>query len=205
MLKVCFEVFFFLRERVKKEGKGKKTYDDLDMPSFFDEVESRKEGLSLGQGCYIFGYSHSGGMKPFYVGQTLRDFKQEILDSHKQGKIRDFLQEEHGKPVICLICLVSSATGKPIPGKKSGTSDARKKLIDKVEDLLIGRALERNEHLRNDRGISFWRDVVIPGVLNDKGYCSKDATLLKMMLNGPMKSKQCKKKLSSVKEGNTGE
>jgi hypothetical protein len=55
--------------------------------------------------------------------------------------------------------------------------------IEALEEILIGIAYARNQHLLNIRGTAFLRDAVIPGVMNSPpGYPGAAAMELKKLL-----------------------
>jgi len=47
--------------------------------------------LSQACGCYVFAVRSGGGTKPWYVGKTQRQFKNECFTNHKKGILNDIV------------------------------------------------------------------------------------------------------------------
>jgi hypothetical protein len=107
-------------------------------------------------GCYVFGIQAAKGIRPVYVGKTLRSFEAEIFGYHQRDYYNAELAEiKKGTPVMFF---VTYPKGKGAPDRK---------MIGDVEEFLIQVAVARNSNLRNvqNRGEKKWgiRGVIRSG------------------------------------------
>jgi hypothetical protein len=131
---------------------------------FWQGVDEKIDGLSEACGCFVFAISPSGGgAKPWYVGMTCRQgFRSECFQPHKINLYNNALVEyERGTPLLYLIAKLTPSKGAFAKPSSNGHRD-----VEALEDVLIGIAYTRNQHLLNIRGTKFLRDAVIPGVMN---------------------------------------
>jgi len=147
--------------------KGTLVSDEL--KQFWQNIETRHEGLSGAKGCYVFGVKPSGTPRitPWYVGQTNhQDFARECFTDNKIKHYNHALYEyKKGVPYLYLI-----ASMKP----KGGFSTQNiVKTIDKLEEHLISLGLLRNPELRNTSNTKFYKETEVPGLLNKKAGKSK--------------------------------
>lgn len=125
---------------------------------YADETE-----LERAIGCYAFGLKNGDSLVPWYVGMTIaeRGFRGEVLEPHKRGHYNAVLEERRGIPVLFLMPLLTPE------GRFSRDRGSNKVLIQWVEKMLFGVAVERNPNCRNLRDTKFLRQVVVRGVFND--------------------------------------
>ena len=141
---------------------------------FWNGVERDAPGLPSAQGCYIFAIRASGGNpRPWYVGRTEKSFKHECFQPHKLVHYADALTRypSRGVPSLLLIAMVTEKGGKFSISKSVATT-----VVPNLEDYLILLALRRNPLLRNIKGTKFWREAVVPGVVNNRTKRFDEAT-----------------------------
>ena len=122
-------------------------------PDGLDAFWTERPKLAGAVGCYVFAIGHSGGLKPLYVGQTTRSFKNECFSANNQLRLNKALQARPGRLVLFLLAY-----------DKRGPGALNKKAITDLENALIGLAFRRNPDLINKQGVGepVWR---IRGVL----------------------------------------
>ena len=159
-----------------KAGKGGKIVFKEGLNKFWNDLDEKHRSLSIGRGCYIFAIRASKGMKPWYVGQTKKTFRDECFQPTKLNHYNNVLSNTaKGTPVLIL---VARHTPKGKFSKNLNVKEA-----DFVEQLFITHALSKNNDLMNKKDTRFLRDLQIPGVLNSpKGKPSVGAKLLKSLL-----------------------
>jgi hypothetical protein len=137
-----------------------------DIVGFWDNVEQVVEGLPDAVGCYVFGISSGGGVLPWYVGKAERQaFWQECCAHHKLSKYNEAMDlYERGTPVLFLIAGMTNGGAFVRPTAARNGRPA----IAKLEELLIGMALQRNGELVNIRGLAWTRFISFPGVIQPK-------------------------------------
>jgi hypothetical protein len=148
--------------------------DDLDV--FWSKVDEAKPELRSAKGCYIFGIRTSGGpaVRPWYIGKTVNSFESECFQPHKRalyGKALNFYE----RATPCLF-LVSRLTERG--AFYAGTSAIS---INFLERHLISLGLQANDDLLNKRDTKLYREVQLPGILNE-GYPDAPAKELRRAL-----------------------
>ena len=143
---------------------------------FWQTVRNLAVGLPEASGCYIFGTQAARGTKPWYVGQAKKSFKNECFTDHKINKYNDVLDDrERGIPILFLLARMT-------PRGRFQTSLTPHE-ANKLEDLLIRDCLRINNDLSNSKGTAFFREAVIPGLLNNPpGRPSESANALRCLL-----------------------
>ena len=109
----------------------------------------RDSGLGGDIGVYVFAMQAGRGVKPWYVGKTIKSFEEECLTPTKLLKFNEVLSG-HGKPFLYFLSLKT---------KKNARA------IDELESLMIGVALRRNGRLLNLSKTKQY-EVVVSGVIN---------------------------------------
>ena len=154
-------------------------FDKGVLNEFWRKIDETHPGLSGAVGCYIFAIQAPRGFTPWYVGKTEKSFKGECFELQKKEKYRNVFDDIlKGTPVLILVARCTPKTGKLAkpPNPKSGEADY-------VEQLLINKALSKNPQLANIKNTRFFRDIIVPGVLNSpKGKPSPGSKLLKSVL-----------------------
>ncbi|MCY4383387.1 MAG: hypothetical protein OXE44_09590 [Nitrospinae bacterium] len=163
----------------KQTPKGK-VFDDSTkvINDFWEMVDQQTPGLSKAQGCYVFAIKASKGIKPWYVGQTKKTFKDECFQPQKKAHYNNVINNTgKGTPVMILVARHTSEKKTKL-SKALPLSEA-----NFVEQLLISQSLSANSELVNTKNTSFIKKIQIPGVLNSpKGKPSIGAKLLKSLL-----------------------
>ena len=161
----------------KQTPKGK-VFDDSTkvLNDFWDMVDQQTPGLSKARGCYIFAIKAGKGIKPWYVGQTKKTFRDECFQPQKKSHYNNVINDiAKGTPVMIL---VARHTPKGKLAKALPLSEA-----DFVEQLLISQSLSANSELVNTKNTAFIKKIRVPGVLNSPaGKPSPGAKLLKSLL-----------------------
>ncbi len=157
-----YEVFgeFALPRRLTRSGKRTLNLSPEALQEFWNNLDNDYSDLSLAKGCYVFGIRAGRGIKPWYVGQTKKSFKQECFTPAKQlHYLRAIEDSRKGTPVLLL---VARCTRK---GKISKGSVPQAE-ADFLEKMLIGMALGQNSKLRNKRDTKYLREIRVPGLVN---------------------------------------
>jgi hypothetical protein len=130
---------------------------------FWQDVESSQAGLSNAVGCYIFGIKAGRGIRPWYVGKSEKtSFRREAWTSHKLLVYLDGLQSlRKGTPVLFLLAKRTKA-GRFAKPSRNGISS-----VEALEGLLIGTCLLRNSRLLNKKATKHFREIEVPGYMNE--------------------------------------
>jgi hypothetical protein len=117
---------------------------------------SQSESCSRSSGLLRFWNSAAKGVRPVYVGKTLRSFEGEVFGYHQRDYYNAEVAEiKKGTPVMFF---VAYPKGKGAPDRK---------MIGDVEEFLIQVAVAKNSNLRNvqNRGEKKWgiRGVIRSG------------------------------------------
>lgn len=130
---------------------------------FWKTVDATQHGLSNAVGCYIFGVRAGKGIKPWYVGKTEKtSFRKEAWTPHKLLIYSEGLQLlKKGTPVLYFIAKRTKGTRFAKPGKNGISA------INALEVLLIGTCLLRNSRLLNKRTTKHYREIEVPGYMNE--------------------------------------
>ena len=174
-----YEVFgeFAVPRRVARSGKKTLDLNPEALQEFWNNLDNDFSGLSSAKGCYVFAIRAGRGIKPWYVGQTKKSFKQECFTPVKQlHYLRALDQSKKGTPILLL---VARSTGK---GKISRGSIPKAE-ADFLEKMLIGMALGQNSRLLNKKDTKYLREIRVPGLVNSPpGPPSSAARSLKRTL-----------------------
>ncbi len=163
----------------KPTPKGK-VFDDSKkvLNDFWDVVDHEIPGLSKARGCYIFAIKAGRGIKPWYVGQTKKTFRDECFQPQKKAHYNNVINDTaKGTPVMLLVARHTSEKktklSKTLPVKEA----------DFVEQLLISSALSANSDLVNTKNTRYIKKIKIPGLLNSPpGNPGGKASLLRSVL-----------------------
>ena len=160
-----------------KAKKGKALdFSKEALNEFWGDIDEKHPGLSAALGCYIFAIRAAKGIRPWYVGQTKKSFKDECFQPDKKVHYNNVLNDiAKGTPVMILVArrTPKGKLAKALPLKEA----------DFVEQLLISQAISKNSNLVNTKNTSFIKNINLPGVLNSpKGKPAPGAKLLKSLL-----------------------
>lgn len=130
--------------------------------NFKELIDAEQMELSEACGCYLFAIRAGKGFKPWYVGLAASQSLFKEIYTNQKIKIYNevFSKIKKGSPVIFLIAATTNR------GKFVKPSVTRKKLFGFVEDLLIGRVIQKNPELMNIKKTKHIKDTIIPQVLN---------------------------------------
>lgn len=131
--------------------------------SMWDAAEAQAEGLARAWGCYMFCIENGQNAVPYYVGKTTAQggFRDEVFADHKlelYNQIADF----KGKRSMLLFPLMTGDTSR------FSKNSASKVVVEWLERMLIGLALDRNADLLNLRDTKLLRSVTVRGVIGEK-------------------------------------
>ena len=127
------------------------------------EAEEAKEGLSTAPGCYVFGIRASGGIVPWYVGQTNSELVKEALNpANREKYTTEIRKKRKGTPVLFLLPRLTPTGRFGRPTAKSSESDP----VRFLEKWLIASALQKNPEMINDKNTFFCRNVHVTGIFN---------------------------------------
>tara|TARA_R110002110_G_scaffold394957_2_gene609253 strand:+ start:4901 stop:5695 length:795 start_codon:yes stop_codon:yes gene_type:complete len=149
--------------------------DRARLSEFWRQVEHKDPGLSTAQGCYVFAIKAGQGYTPWYVGKaTGRDgFLQEALADGKQNQY-NWVWTSHGYRRGSMVLFLIARRTQQGRGfsRQAVSTDA-----DWLERHLISLALEANNELLNVRDTRFYRELFVPGVINDPARKVSPSTL----------------------------
>jgi len=136
-----------------------------DLFQFWETVDEKSKfaGLPDSCGCYVFALSPSGGgTSPWYVGKTNKaGFRKECFQHSKRSYYNDKIADyKRAKPLLFLIARQTPKGSLSSPTKHGWRE------IDKLEDMLIGIALQKNPELCNIHGTTLLKKMVVPGIIN---------------------------------------
>ncbi len=165
-------------------GRTKGSLDPGALAGVWHRANAEKKGLSKGVGVYVIAAKDGKNLMPWYVGKSDTGFKNRLSEKHHAfSVIAD--SNANGNLYLFLFAKVTTKRGalnKPLRKKfiavddetdnfdeADGLRSKRKtrRSIGKLEFLLIGRCLERNKELVNDKDKSFHAGLVVSGYLND--------------------------------------
>lgn len=145
---------------IPRKPNKKSVVDARDLYTLWDNVNAKCPGLSCAVGCYVFGLrKRGGGVTPWYVGKTCRQgFSKECFTSHKRVYYNEVIADHHGVPLLYLVA-------RTTPGGKL-TASVPPTEAEFLESMLIGRALQRNDDLKNRTHATFLKKLHVPGLVN---------------------------------------
>ena len=160
------------------------------LTKFWEDVETRKTGLSEAVGCYIFAVKKASVYIPWYVGKTVKlGFRGEGFQLHKRDHLASLGTLESGTVMLYLIPRVTS-TGKFRGKYGRNIKQGQDGKITILEERLIGLALAKNPDLRNVKGR---KQIQLPGIMNEsKGRRSPEAKRLVALLGNQRNKKRRK-------------
>ena len=131
------------------------------------ELEKWDEGLSDACGCYVFGVRAGKGIRPYYAGQALRrSVLEEAMNSSNINKYNEVLGDRgRGSPVLFLLPWLTNGRERY---KRKSKGAQRSRILDFLEDWLIGMTLQRNPKALNNQKTRFLRKVHVTGVFNPR-------------------------------------
>jgi hypothetical protein len=131
--------------------------------SMWDHAEEQAEGLARAWGCYMFCIDNGQSAMRYYVGKTTAQggFRDEVFADHKLRLFND-ISEYKGKRSMLLFPLLTGDEGH---FSKNASS---KPVVEWLERMLIGLALDRNVDLLNLRDTKLLRSVTVRGVIGEK-------------------------------------
>ena len=139
------------KRRIDRDSRG----------DFWRKRDTEHNDLSYAVGCYIFSIRRSGGGPlPWYVGMTNNNFRDECFEYSKLEHFNNALDENSGTPLLTLIAKLTQG------GKFANPSVNRQRDIEFLEKHLIELAIRCNPYLKNTKNTQFFRNIVVPGVLN---------------------------------------
>ncbi len=153
---------------------------DLSQPAIkrFWEEEKKKADLPIDTavGCYIYAIRLGPGIKPWYVGQAKKSFRQETFSDRNWRKYKDHFDENinKGTPLVFFVIRVT-------PTGRIKRTELDQEEANWVEDYLIRRSLNKNSNLLNKKNTVRFANVTIPGIHNAAAKTSADKDLAKML------------------------
>jgi hypothetical protein len=154
-----FEVFR------KKDG----LLDHNAMTAFWQDVDEKEEGLSNACGCYVLSVRNI----VWYVGLTKQqDFAHECSTADKINKFNQAMHKGKGNAHLHLLA-------RRTPGGKF-TKPSLHEDIEDLEKMLIAIAVERNGDLLNKKDTKFYRNTVVPGILNSSHKLGRASSVLRL-------------------------
>lgn len=146
---------------------------------FWQEVEETKPGLGSAIGCYVFAVRAGRGIRPWYVGKTDRTgFKAEVFQPHKLLLYGDVLRGRRRGTALLYYIARQTPSGRLM--KKKATEN---KVISRLEEMMIGTSLLRNSNLANKKATKHFREMRVPGYMNESaGARSREAKQLARLL-----------------------
>ena len=124
--------------------------------AFWAEVNGSNPGLSEACGCYVV----SVHWVVQYVGLARRQsFEGECFQPHKAVLYSKAMQTRKSPWRLHLLARMTPG------GRFAKPSPTHSDIVD-LERLLIAYAIERNEDLLNKKDTGFFRDAVVPGIIN---------------------------------------
>ena len=126
------------------------------------EAETGYEELRMGRGCYLYAIRAGKGIRPWYVGQSKGPFLNEVFApsklEHYQAAHESY---QRGTSILFLIARLT-------PGRKLMKGKLSEDEAKFVERRLIISAYRENRRLRNVHQVKYAKELVIPGLFNDK-------------------------------------
>lgn len=123
------------------------------------------------QGVYVFALRAARGFRPWYIGKTTRNMKEECLQHHKLAHYNEVLFEARkGTPVLFFV----------VPGgTKKKVSEAT---IDEMETFFIQTVLTRHPEIQNIQKTNLPSWTVKSVVRGGKGRPKKNAVQFRKMM-----------------------
>jgi hypothetical protein len=158
------------------------------LSSFWERTnEEYEQKISEGIGCYIFSIGAGGGNKPLYIGMTKSSFRNECFTDHKLKHYNNSIAGRIGVPYLTLIIKMTGKNDNKMAEPKKNIERSRGKItkitidknghkdIDLLETLLIGSCLKKNPELSNVSETTIYKDLIVPGFINNPTGRNSDA------------------------------
>jgi hypothetical protein len=150
------------------------------LADFWDEISEKIPGLEDAIGIYIVSIRHGAVSKPWYVGKTEKGFRRRLkqhIAGYKLFAGLAGIAPKGNVEIYFLARMSSNKTNFKSPSKNEIRS------IGKLEELLIGSCLGKNERLLNVQKMSRYRDLYVPGFAKERaGRPTESAIALRKML-----------------------
>lgn len=144
------------------------TRDPKERRAFWNDFDQENPGLSYACGCYLISVRNI----IWYVGLAQsQDFRHECFTADKILKIEDAMHGGGGPAHLTLIARHTNG------GRFSKPSVNGYRDIADLELLLIGAALERNDHLLNKSATKVLREIEVPGFINSPNGCGNQSSV----------------------------
>ncbi len=150
------------------------THDDAGIEHLFDEQIKKDEtrDIELGFGVYVIAAKDSdGGLVPWYVGRTHREFGKRILQHFKSGRFRELAQ----RGPLNFFLLARARDGVVFKSSEA-RSEGSTRAVNYFEVMLIGTCIRLNAELLNKREKRFHLNLHVPGyrrwTIRPQVFCS---------------------------------
>jgi hypothetical protein len=175
-----FDVFGPFDIACKKKPNIQLPHDNATKVQFRQALNTVQADLANASGVFVL-YADAGkGYQPWYVGQTTaQGFAKEIYGApiHKFGSAVASAYSPSNKNVKFCALLFAAMT----PKKKFKALKPQDSVIDFVESLMIGMALEKNPAIVNIQHASMLKKLTIPGILGSAHGGTKSVQLVKSL------------------------
>ncbi len=147
------------------------SHDENEIDDLYKQIQADETGLQFAIGVYIVAAcSNSDSPVPWYVGITIREFGERLIEHFKAGKFAELAAK--GPLHIHLIALRSKLSGKYVFVENGDATEEQKLIIEQLEQQLIDRCYTLNKDLLNKKRWSP-NQVHVPGFI-DKGGSERD-------------------------------
>ena len=156
--------------KVPRKGGGLFDHGSAARKEFWQAVDMCETGLSKACGCYVISVRN----RVWYVGLAkCMEFAQECFAVGKVNKLNDAITEGKGDAYLYLVA-------RRTPRGRFAGPSARHEDIEDLEKMLIAIAVERNEKLLNKKDTKFYRNTVVPGILNSSRSLGRAAPVVRL-------------------------
>lgn len=149
------------------------------LADFWGEIEKIEPGLKSACGCYVF----SINKVPYYVGMTQKSFYHETFNASNITSYRHACYDQKKCKPKKGIPYMYFVAQKTKTGRFANITQKSKTKISELESFFIGKALEKNPDLINQKKTSFFKSLEVPGFFNVIGKPPKSAIMLKDVLS----------------------
>jgi len=163
--------------RLPRKRKGMIADDSGEIREFWEYVDDWVSGLPDAIGCYVFCVNS----RPWYVGKTVSSFRRECYTDTKL-KMYNRAYDKIRKGIPKLFFLAQETRSGKTFRKPPRDKRSRRRLIDNLELMLIGMALETNPRLLNVKDTRWQKNLEVKGFLHSKhSLGGEDARQLRKM------------------------
>jgi len=161
--------------RLSRKRKGVIADDSGEIREFWEYVDDWVPSLPDAIGCYVFCVNS----KPWYIGKTVKSFRRECYtDAKLKMYNRAYDKIKKGVPKLFFLAQETPAGNNFRKARKNRKS----LLIDNLELMLIGMALETNPSLLNVKDTRWQKNLEVKGFLRSKhSLGGEDAKQLRKM------------------------